>query len=79
MHTTVAKWGNSLALRLPKDMAEDARLFEGTRVSLRLELGRVVVIPDRPKYSLEELLVGTTPETSHRDFDWGEPAGKEQW
>lgn len=77
MRTAIAMWGNSLALRLPKGLAEDARLIDGTCVSIHLEAGNLVVIPDRPRYRLEELLTKTTPETTHREIDWGEPVGKE--
>ncbi len=79
MRATVAKWGNSLALRLPKRLAADARMFEGTAVDLRVEGDCLVVSPARPKYRLDDLLAGTSPETSHGESDWGAPRGKEVW
>ncbi len=79
MRATVAKWGNSLALRLPKRLAADARIVEGTAVDLRVEAGCLVVSPARPQYRLDDLLADTRPETSHEESDWGAPRGKEVW
>ena len=47
MRTRIAKWGNSLALRLPKNLAEDIRLVEGATVDLRVEGDALMVVPAR--------------------------------
>lgn len=79
MQTTIAKWGNSLALRLPRNIAEDARMFEGTPVELQLDGATLVVTPARPKYKLAELLEKHKPEHKHVESDWGPPRGQEVW
>ena len=78
MQCRVTKWGNSLALRLPKSIAVDARLREGSRVDMRIEGGCLVIRPSRPSYELKDLLVG---EASKRggEFDWGQPEVEEEW
>ena len=79
MRASIAKWGNSLALRLPKGLAEEARLVEGATVDLRVENGALVVAPVRKRYRLAELLAEAKPETRHGETDWGAPRGKEAW
>ena len=79
MNASIAKWGNSLALRLPRNLAADARMMEGTPVTLTVEGGRLIVTPSRPKYRLSDLLAQVTPENRHEEADWGGPRGSEAW
>jgi antitoxin MazE len=76
----MVKWGNSLAVRIPKNVAEEARLSEGDDLSLTVEARGAVAIRavDRPK-TLEELVAKITPENVHREQDWGKPVGAEIW
>ena len=77
MRARIAKWGNSLALRLPRKLAEDIRLVEGATVDLRIENGALVVVPARKRYRLADLLAETKPEARHGETDWVPPCGKE--
>jgi len=79
MSTTVSRWGNSLALRIPREVAEAARWAEGTAVRFRVEDGSVTVAPCRPRYELAELLAKVTPENRHEPVEWGPPVGNEAW
>ncbi len=79
MRTAVSKWGNSLALRLPKSLAEAAKLSEGTPVDVRVEGGKLIVSLSKPKYRLEDLLARTPPDARHGEMDWGPPRGEEAW
>ena len=80
MTTRVRKWGNSLALRIPKALAESASLTQGTEVALSAAEGRLTVEVVRPeKVSLAELLAGITPENVHAEVDTGAPVGREEW
>lgn len=76
---TIAKWGNSLAVRLPRHVAEGVRLFEGTPVSMHVEGDRLVITPARPKYKLSELLEQHKARHRHEETDWGKPRGEEAW
>ncbi|HVW20152.1 MAG TPA: AbrB/MazE/SpoVT family DNA-binding domain-containing protein [Opitutaceae bacterium] len=72
MKVPIQKWGNSLALRLPKALAHDARLVHGSEFDLRLEDGRVVLVPlKKRRPALEELLARVTPENTRSEADWG--------
>ncbi len=79
MRARIAKWGNSLALRIPKAFAASARLQPGTVVEVDLDDGRVVLTPMREVFTLEDLLARVTPENIHESTDTGDPAGREHW
>lgn len=79
MQGTIAKWGNSLALRLPKGLADDVSFAEGDPVDMRVEGGALVVRSTRPKYRLDDLLADFRPEHRHDPIDFGKPKGIEEW
>ncbi len=78
--THLAKWGNSLALRIPRALAESARLREGEPVSLRVtKEGGLVIKPAQRKYRLDDLVSRITAKNRHEETDWGKPVGRENW
>lgn len=79
MQLAIAKWGNSLALRLPRHVAMDANLKEGVPVELTVKDGTVVVTPVRKKYKLDDLLAQMNEQNAHAEVEWGEPQGDEVW
>lgn len=76
----LAKWGNSLAVRIPKKLADEAKLREGDRLVLEVEGPGAVAIKAvrRPKI-LDQLISQITPENIHKAQDWREPVGAEIW
>jgi antitoxin MazE len=80
MRVQVQKWGNSLALRIPKSFAAETELASGADVDLTIENGRLVITPMRkPRYTLDELVAGITPENRHAEIDTGPSVGSEAW
>ena len=77
--TQIAKWGNSLGLRLPKSVALEAQVREGDTVDVSVKNGVIVVRSNRPTYSLEQLVARITPRNRHTESDWGTPMGDEAW
>lgn len=76
----LAKWGNSLAVRIPQTVLREAGLSEGDHVSIDVTGdGSIVLRSTRPKYSLDELVRRITPKNCHGQTDWGPPVGKESW
>ena len=74
--TRVAKWGNSLAVRIPQAIVTKARLAEGDRLSLILAAdGSIVMRSRHRKYSLDRLVAGIRPGNRHHEIDWGAPKG----
>jgi antitoxin MazE len=78
MQVHVSKWGNSLGLRLPKELAARLGISEGSRVDVVEDQNRIVISVARPVYTLDELLVGMTPDAMHEVFDWGDDLGRER-
>ncbi len=80
MRTRVRKWGNSLALRIPRAFAAEAGLEQDMPVEVSLVEGTLVVAPvTDPVFTLEQLLAGVTEENLHREVDTGPPVGNEAW
>lgn len=78
MKVQVQKWGNSLALRIPKPFAADADVREGTELDLAVSEGRLVATPvRRRRSSLRELLSRVTSKNLHGEVDSGPPVGRE--
>lgn len=65
MRTKVQKWGNSLAVRLPKTIAETAGIDQGTELILSVQDGTIVFKPKKKEPSLQELLSEITSENRH--------------
>ncbi len=79
MRTRVQKWGNSLAVRIPKPFAEGAGLQPSSEVEVSLEEGEVRLSPVRPRWNLRQLLSRVTKKNIHREVDEGPAAGREAW
>ncbi len=78
--STISKWGNSLAVRIPLAVAKEANLGEGDCVTLALHRsGGIILRPKRRQYQLSELVSRITPKNRHRETDWGRPQGEESW
>jgi len=73
----ISKWGNSLGLRVPRDVAARVGLTEGARVDIETsDDGRIIITRSRRRFTLDELLAGMTPEREHALEDDG-PQGEE--
>ena len=80
MIATVQKWGNSLGVRIPRPMAQDAAISEGTSVDMRVSAGQLVITPaKRAKLQLSALLKGVKASNLHKEVDTGAPVGGEVW
>jgi antitoxin MazE len=74
----VVKWGNSLAVRIPKRIAERARMKEGDAVEIKAAKGRIEVHSAERIPTLEELVAQITPENRYPETDWGLDVGREK-
>lgn len=80
MQTKVKKWGNSLALRIPKVLALDAHIKEGSLVDIAVSNGEIVTKPIRKAaFDLKELVVQITAKNLHDEVETGQPVGREVW
>ena len=80
MVTRIQKWGNSLGLRIPRALAEDAEVGEGSPVDVSLRRGSLVIRPiKRQEYRLEDLLAEVKPSNLHQEVEVSGPVGGEAW
>jgi antitoxin MazE len=75
----VRKWGNSLAIRIPKPFAAEVRIGPGAAVELSVRDGELVASPAARRYTLRVLLGGVRPDNVHDETDLGRAAGREVW
>ena len=73
----LAKWGNSLAVRIPKSVAEQARIQEGDAILIEVVNGRVELRPVERIPTPGELVTQITPENCYGEMAWGPDRGKE--
>ncbi|MFO8071028.1 MAG: AbrB/MazE/SpoVT family DNA-binding domain-containing protein [Polyangia bacterium] len=80
MESSINKWGNSLAVRIPRPFAEDLGIREGSAVEIGLENGEIVIRPvQRERLCLEDLLDDVSSENLHQEIDTGAAVGRESW
>ena len=72
----LVKWGNSLAVRIPKTALEELRVKEGDELRIRIKNGRLELAPMAHEETLESLVARITPENRHGELDWGLPVGR---
>jgi antitoxin MazE len=80
MRTRIQKWGNSLALRIPKSFANEVGLQKETSVEISLAEGKLVITQiTKPRLNLDQLLARVTKENLHHEVDTGPAVGNEVW
>ena len=80
MRVQVQKWGNSLALRIPKAFVHETNLSQGSTVDIGLKEHCIIVKPLTEKeLSLKSLLAGVNRANTHKEENFGERQGLEIW
>lgn len=77
MEAHIQKWGNSLGLRIPMQLAKQLRLHAGSSVTIEIEDDRIII--QTPKYDLDTMLKEITPKNQHHQIFDDEPKGNEEW
>ena len=78
MTTTIQKWGNSLGLRIPKEIARRVDIREGSPISFSIEEDTLILKRSRKQeYTLDGLLRNFDKKTQHKIVDWGSDVGTE--
>jgi len=77
MRASLSKWGNSLAVRIPRVVADSVRWREGEIVEIEASRHGEILI--RRRRTLDDLVNAITPENLHEATEWGSPTGKEIW
>jgi antitoxin MazE len=80
MKTRIQKWGNSLALRIPKSFAKEVGLEQDSPVEVSLEEGKLIIVAaPESRLTLRRLLAQVTKDNLHAEFDTGTATGSEVW
>jgi antitoxin MazE len=80
MQAKIQKWGNSLAVRIPKSLATEAHLAQESLVELAVTKGKLIIAPVKKRqYKLKELVADITEENLHKEDIWGPAVGREVW
>jgi antitoxin MazE len=79
MKTTVQKWGNSLAVRIPRPFADEVNLQENSPVDMTVKAGKLVVVPIEPELTLDALVEQITENNRHDEVETGDSVGNEVW
>ncbi len=80
MKTKIQKWGNSLAVRIPRVFASEINIADGASIEMMVEEGALIIRPEREsEWTLEALLAGVTDENLHGEWEAGPPQGRESW
>jgi len=80
MQARVQKWGNSLAIRIPKSFASQSHLGQNTLVEMLLEDGKIVLFAvPQPQMSLAQLLESVSADNLHSEVETGDTVGQEVW
>jgi antitoxin MazE len=80
MQTKIEKWGDNLAILIPKSFAMQSDLKLNEMVDVIVDETKIIITPVKEKkYSLEDLLKGVSKANLHEEVDTGSPVGKEIW
>lgn len=79
MKTKIQKWGNSLGVRLPKNITEQKALKEGTGVSIVLKNNQIVIEPVAEEMTLASLVSDISEQNVHTETEWSDAQGNEVW
>ncbi len=79
MKTKISRWGNSAAIRFPKNLLEELGIQEGTTVEIIAREGKIIIPSPKNRYKLGDLLEKITPENKHHEVDNGRAIGQEIW
>lgn len=77
MYTTIQKWGNSNAVRIPKALLEMVELCENDKVKIEVQNGNLLIIPIKKHKTLQERIAEYEGDYKCSEWDTGESVGKE--
>lgn len=77
MQTTIRKWGNSFAVRIPKAFITETKISDGEKIDISIKNLNIVL--SKPKLSLDNLLNKINKNNLHKEIISGGPIGNEIW
>ena len=74
---TLAKWGNSQGVLIPKLFCDQLGIKPGDKLNIDLDDSKITIKPGK-EFTLSSLMEGYSGPMPE-EYDWGEPMGKEVW
>ena len=78
MEAVVRKWGNSLGIRIPSNIAKEASISDGSYVDIEDVDGQIIIRP-KNRYNLQEMIKNIKSENKHGEIKNDGPIGNEKW
>ena len=79
MQATIQRWGNSHAVRLPKNLIDSAGLQENDLVEIIAEKDQITIKKQKRHLTLQERFAQYDGDGDGTEIDWGDPMGQELW
>ena len=79
MTTTIGKWENDPAIKIPKELLTALHWHEGTELNICVQGGNLLLEPSKCGKSIEELFNDYEDDYVPQEIDWGHPTGDELW
>jgi antitoxin MazE len=79
MRSQLVKWGNSIAIRVPKAVLKESGMQEGDTVEFGAKKGAILAKAVKAEPTLDDLVARITPDNKHEAVDWGPARGREVW
>jgi antitoxin MazE len=76
MDTVISKWGNSLGIRIPKLLAKELHLKNGSRVDIIIDNKKIIIRP-KQNISINDILSKINKKNIHNEIKFGIPEGNE--
>lgn len=78
MKTSVKKWGNSMAVRIPALMAKDLQIRDGSILEVLVDSGNIILKPEkRNRVNLKKMLLKVNSSNIHGEVNAGKSMGRE--
>ncbi|MCG8448939.1 MAG: AbrB/MazE/SpoVT family DNA-binding domain-containing protein [Pirellulales bacterium] len=77
MEIQFAKWGNSVALRVPSKVAEALGIAPGSVADIDLKRDKLIITPRQHTYNIGDLVNGITKNNLHHEMSTGKSVGAE--
>ncbi|QNT79255.1 AbrB/MazE/SpoVT family DNA-binding domain-containing protein [Entomobacter blattae] len=80
METSIKKWGNSTAIRIPSALIKESGMKIDQAVDVQVKDDTIIIKPiKKQKYALDSLLSGITEDNRHNEVESFGPVGNEEW
>ena len=78
MNAKLKKWGDSIGLKIPKEIVKRANLSADSEITIEYADQKIVLLPNKKSRRLKDLLSQVTKDNCHPEI-FCDRVGKEVW